>query len=78
MGEGVLGDLYVSFRRQDDSWGPPINLGPEVNSPAEENWPVISPDGTFLFFSSGRDNPSGFPDIFWVDVKAVTRLRDGG
>lgn len=75
MGDGLLGDLYVSFRRQDDSWGPPIHLGPEVNSDSEENWPVISPDGRYLFFSSGRDDPNGLPDIFWVDLKAVTRLR---
>ena len=76
MGEGLLGDLYVSFRRPDDSWGPAVTLGPEVNSTSEENWPVISPDGKYLFFSSARDNPNGFPDIFWVDVKAVTRLRN--
>ena len=75
LGEGLLGDLYVSFRRLDDSWGPAVNLGPEINSTAEENWPVISPDGKFLFFSSGRDNPNGLPDIYWVDLKAVTRLR---
>jgi hypothetical protein len=78
MGEGLVGDLYASFRRPDDSWGPAIHLGPEVNSSAEENWPVISPDGKYLFFSSGRDDPNGLPDIFWVDVKVVTRLRDAG
>ena len=76
MGEGLLGDLYVSFRRPDDSWGPAVTLGPEVNSTSEENWPVISPDGKYLFFSSARDNPNGFPDIFWVDIEAVTRLRN--
>jgi len=76
MGEGLLGDLYVSFRRPDDSWGPAITLGPEVNSTTEENWPVISPDGRYLFFSSGRHNSNGFPDIFWVDVEVVTRLRN--
>ena len=76
MGEGLLGDLYVSFRGPNNSWGPAVNLGPDVNSIAEENWPVISPDGKVLFFSSGRDNPNGFGDIFWVDVEAVTRLRN--
>ena len=76
MGEGLLGDLYVSFRGPDDSWGPAVNLGPDVNSTAEENWPVISSDGKYLFFSSGRDHPNGFADIFWVDVEAVTRLRN--
>lgn len=76
MGAGLVGDLYASFRRPDDSWGPPIHLGPEINSASEENWPVISPDGKYLFFSSGRDDPNGFPDIYWVDAEAVTRLRN--
>jgi len=76
MGDGLVGDLYVSFREPDKSWGPAVTLGPEVNSTSEENWPVISPDGKYLFFSSARDNPNGFADIFWVDIEAVTRLRN--
>jgi len=44
-------DLYVSFRNPDDTWGPAINLGPEINAPGTSNsWPQLSPDGRFLFF----------------------------
>jgi len=44
-------DLYVSFRSSDDTWGPAINLGPEINVPGTRNsWPQLSPDGQYLFF----------------------------
>ena len=46
-------DLYISYRQPDDSWGPAINLGPEINSlGAGASWPQLSPDGKYLFFVS--------------------------
>ena len=52
-------DLYVSQRESvDDSWGPPQNLGPTVNTTANEQAPRLSRDGRRLFFSS--DRPGGF------------------
>ena len=47
-------DLYVSFREEDGSWSPGINLGEAVNTPHTEKWPSISPDGKYLFFTSDR------------------------
>ncbi|MDP7276957.1 MAG: hypothetical protein QF363_15860 [Planctomycetaceae bacterium] len=46
-------DLYVS-RRSQGTWTPPENLGPTVNSPADEFDPAVSPDGRHLFFASDR------------------------
>ncbi len=46
-------DLYVS-RRSGGAWTAPENLGPEVNSPANEFDPAVSPDGRHLFFASDR------------------------
>ncbi len=44
-------DLYVSKRATtQDPWGDPVNLGPAVNSPADEAAPCLSPDGLLLFF----------------------------
>lgn len=47
-------DLFVSFRREDDSWTDRISLGDKVNSDQGENCPVLSPDGRFFFFTSRR------------------------
>ena len=48
------GDLYISFRREDGSWSSMKNMGASVNSAANEHCPILSPDGKYLFFSSGR------------------------
>ena len=67
------GDLYVSFRRDDGSWGAPINMGNEVNTPHQERFPSVSPDGRFLFFT--RSTNHNHDDIFWVDAGVIEKLR---
>jgi len=48
------GDLFVSFRREDDTWTDPINLGPTINSANNERYPYVSPDGKYLFYVSDK------------------------
>ncbi len=62
------GDLYVSFHGQDGAWTEPRNLGNAVNTAAHENCPILSPDGKFLFYTSGGD-------IYWVSAKVIETLR---
>jgi hypothetical protein len=47
-------DLYVSHKQVDGKWGEPINLGPEINSPARELSPKLTPDGSYLIWTSCR------------------------
>jgi len=49
-------DFYISYQR-DDAWTEPKNLGPVVNSNAEETCAMVSPDGRYLFFTSSRKLP---------------------
>ena len=45
-------DIWVTTRTTTDAdWSAPVNLGPTVNSSAEEVFPRISPDGLQLYFS---------------------------
>jgi len=67
-------DLYVSFRNADGSWGKAINLGDRINTPADEYWPAVSPDGKYLFFISNRD---GNFDVYWVDGKIIESAKGG-
>jgi len=71
----LTGDLYVSFRRPDGSWSEARNLGEPINSLKEENWPSISPDGKYLFFSSNRAEGKQFPDVYWVSASFVSRFK---
>jgi len=64
-------DIWVSQRWSlDDPWGPPMNLGPNVNTDSNERGPALSRDGHFLFFSSDRAGFSG-QDI-WVSYRKHT------
>ncbi len=69
-------DLWVTTRATiSDPWGGPVNLGPTVNSSAEEIDPSISADGRTLFFSdyeNGPFRPAGYgaADI-WVTTRAT-------
>ena len=59
-------DIYKSiFNEELNDWGEAINLGPEINTPFNEETPIISEDGNTLFFcSQGHYNMGGF-DIFY-------------
>ena len=74
-GEAGGGDLYVSFHRAGGSWAAPINLGETINTPGQERFPGVSPDGRYLFFARHADNET-YSDIYWVDAEIIQTIRD--
>jgi len=53
-------DLWLATRPSPDAeWGEAVNLGPVVNSPANEIAPTISADGLELYFSDFMANRPG-------------------
>ncbi len=58
------GDIYVSERLGDNLWGPPQNLGPNINSDANEETPCVSADGGTLYFARNRGDGLGFELMF--------------
>ena len=71
---GGLGftDLHISFKQENGSWSKAINMGEEINTPYSEYTPMLSPDGKYLFFTSGRE---GVDDIWWVDAAIIDQVR---
>ena len=70
-------DLWVISRASvSDPWGQLMNLGPTVNSAANDSDPSISSDGRMLFFQSERSGGLGDRDI-WV-VRRATPDDDWG
>jgi outer membrane protein OmpA-like peptidoglycan-associated protein/tetratricopeptide (TPR) repeat protein len=69
--EGGYGgaDIWRSERQADGSWGIPKNLGPDINTPLDEEAPFITNDGKTLYFSSTGHLGMGEQDIFisWWD-----------
>ncbi len=69
-GSGAL-DIWVTTRSSiSEPWGEPVNLGPTVNSSADDGGPYISADGLSLFFESNRSGGYGGNDIY-VSTRAT-------
>ena len=73
------GDLYVSFRQEDGSWGEPKLLPEPINSELLDFCPMGTPDGHQFFFS--RRNGGDWSDadecnVYWVDFAAIDALRN--
>lgn len=64
-------DLYISFKTTDGNWGYPINLGPEINTELRERFPIVSPDGKYLFFMRHTETQ----DFFWVSTEIIEDLK---
>lgn len=62
-GEGGF-DLYYSTLQGDGQFGEPVNLGPKINTPANEITPSYF-DGTLYFSSTGHPGMGGY-DIFYT------------
>jgi len=75
--EGGFGDsdLYISFRQQDGSWGPAINMGDKVNSDKWDAYASVTPDGKYILFNRGIDDSGDNVDIYWVDAQIIETLR---
>lgn len=70
-------DIWMTRLDEDGNWTPPVNLGPEINTPDEDVSPFIHPNNTTLYYASnGRAGFGGY-DIYytqrtpdgWEDVK---------
>jgi outer membrane protein OmpA-like peptidoglycan-associated protein len=63
---GGLGsyDIWKSILQTDGKWGVPENLGPNINTPYDEQSPFIHPDNKTLYFSSNGWPGMGNKDIF--------------
>jgi outer membrane protein OmpA-like peptidoglycan-associated protein len=57
-------DLYVSFRKGDNKWSKPLNLGPVINTSVNDYSPFLAADGVTLYYSTAGHSGFGKEDIF--------------
>lgn len=57
-------DIYYSKRLRSGKWGRAYNMGPEVNTPFDEDGVFMHSDGRTLYFSSKGHTSMGGYDIF--------------
>jgi len=62
-------DVYRSDLQEDGTWSDPVPLGEGVNTPLNEETPVLSADGKRIYFSSQGHNSIGGFDIFYSELQ---------
>ncbi|MGI8636582.1 MAG: hypothetical protein ACR2KZ_14390, partial [Segetibacter sp.] len=66
-------DLWISTKRLSVyQWGKSINLGPNINTPANEGMPTITSDKSLFAFHSDRPEGNGKYDIYFARPKNKT------
>ncbi len=61
-------DIWKSTKGSNNEWSEPQNLGSAINTPGNEMFPFIHPDGT-LYFSSDYHLGMGGLDIFKASIQ---------
>lgn len=65
-------DIWMCTRASvSDKWGKPVNLGDQINTPDDEEFPYVHPDGTLYFSSNGRVGMGG------LDIYKAKKDQDG-
>jgi len=68
-------DLYISFRTGEGIFTEPVSLGSEINTISEEGRAYISPDGVYLFFTTGKAGDYGY-NPYWIRIDQLS-VMDG-
>jgi peptidoglycan-associated lipoprotein len=61
-------DIWKTTKDEKGKWGKPVNLGPDINTPGDEMFPYVHPDGTLYFSSNGRVGLGGL-DIYKAQLQ---------
>jgi peptidoglycan-associated lipoprotein len=70
---GGLGENDIwKVSREGGSWGDPVNLGEEINTPGNELYPFVHTDGTLYFSSDSRVGLGG------LDIYKARKDETGG
>jgi len=65
---GSQRNITVSFQNENGNWEPPRLLTSEEDSYWIQGFPMVSPDGLYLFFTADHD-------IYWMDAKVIFDLE---
>ncbi len=56
-------DLFYARKKEDGTWGQPINLGYPINTAANEGALIVSLDGTKAYFATDRNDIDQQPQV---------------
>lgn len=64
-------DLYRSIVLPDGNWSEGMNLGSDINTQFDDDFPNMSMDGNSIYFSSKGHNSMGGFDIFKINMDTL-------
>ncbi len=67
-------DIYKVVLFADNTKSAPLNVGPAINTPFDEDYPYLHPNGRVLYFASKGHNSLGGYDIFRCELDTNTML----
>ena len=70
-----MSDLFYVDILENDTYGPPVNLGPSINTEARESFPFISTSNNLYFATDGRVGLGGF-DIYSAPIEGNTHFGE--
>jgi outer membrane protein OmpA-like peptidoglycan-associated protein len=70
-------DIYY-VERNGDSWGDPVNAGPDINTEGDEMFPFEANDGTLYFSSDGHLTLGGLDICIAFKTKNGYKIRNMG
>jgi hypothetical protein len=62
---------FVRRTTQDRQWSLPVNAGPIINTLCTDGDPMLSADGSTLYFSSDRPGGVGYMDLWQASISPV-------
>ena len=65
-------DIYKVTRFPNGNYSEPVNLGLNINTSADEDYPYLHPSGKILYFASKGHNSIGGYDIFRSELNEST------
>jgi outer membrane protein OmpA-like peptidoglycan-associated protein len=71
-GHNTMGgfDIFTSLLSDDGTWSEPMNVGYPINTPDDDIYYVVSPDGLKAYFSSFREGGFGEKDNYMATFLA--------
>ena len=61
--------LYISFKTNDGKWTTPQKINDAIGFTGNARFPIVSPDGKYLFFCGDDGN------FYWVGINAILNLK---
>ncbi len=75
-GQGGIDLWYIRYEKKTKVWGPPVNLGPGINTPGDEMFPFWREEDGMLFFASDGHVGMGGLDIFKAESNGELKWKN--